>query len=76
MAMSTTQPVLLDRRDAVATITLNRPDKRNALTVAVKTALLAALQQVAADPEVRCVVLTGAGQGFCVGQDLAEHGLR
>lgn len=71
-------PVLLDVVDAVATITLNRPDAMNGLDVATKDLLLATVQQVAADPEVRCVVLTGRGRAFCVGQDLKEHlaGLR
>jgi 2-(1,2-epoxy-1,2-dihydrophenyl)acetyl-CoA isomerase len=59
--------------DAVATITLNRPEALNSLTVVMKVALLAALQQAADDDGVRAVVLTGAGRGFCVGQDLKEH---
>jgi 2-(1,2-epoxy-1,2-dihydrophenyl)acetyl-CoA isomerase len=45
----------------------------NALSVELKQALLAALEDVGADPAVRAVVLTGAGRGFCVGQDLREH---
>lgn len=77
-ASSDEAPVLLDVVDAVATITLNRPDAMNGLDVATKDLLLATVQQVAADPEVRCVVLTGRGRAFCVGQDLKEHlaGLR
>lgn len=66
-------PVLIERSGAVATVIMNRPDKRNALTVELKTALLGALRQVGSDPRVRCVVLTGSGKGFCVGQDLGEH---
>jgi 2-(1,2-epoxy-1,2-dihydrophenyl)acetyl-CoA isomerase len=63
-----------DEKDpAVAIVTLNRPAKRNSLTVEVKEALLAALEQVAADGSVRAVVLTGTGKSFCVGQDLGEH---
>ncbi|WP_415839256.1 enoyl-CoA hydratase/isomerase family protein, partial [Nocardioides zeicaulis] len=71
-------PVLLDVVDAVATITLNRPGAMNGLDVATKELLLATVLQVAEDPEVRCVVLTGSGRAFCVGQDLKEHlaGLR
>jgi 2-(1,2-epoxy-1,2-dihydrophenyl)acetyl-CoA isomerase len=65
--------VLLDVVDSVATITLNRPDAMNGLDVATKDRLLATVQQVAADPTVRCVVLTGSGKAFCVGQDLKEH---
>jgi len=67
------EAVLLDRAGGVATVTLNRPEAMNALDVATKGALLDILQQVAADPAVRCVVLTGTGRAFCVGQDLREH---
>src|SRR6266478_8799580 len=59
------------RDGAVLTITLNRPDVLNALNTAVHNALGVALKE-ARDPEVRAVVLTGAGRGFCVGQDLTE----
>jgi 2-(1,2-epoxy-1,2-dihydrophenyl)acetyl-CoA isomerase len=60
------------RRDgAVLTITLNRPDVLNALDAAMHAGLRLALEE-AAEPGVRAVVITGAGRGFCVGQDLAE----
>ncbi len=60
------------RRDgAVLTITLNRPDVLNALNGAAHSALSTALER-AREPEIRAVVLTGAGRGFCVGQDLQE----
>ncbi|MCW2725685.1 MAG: paaG [Frankiales bacterium] len=65
--------VLLDVTGGVATITLNRPEGMNALTVEAKTALLSAVRSVADDPAVRAVVLTGTGRAFCVGQDLREH---
>ena len=72
--MSTeTSPVQLSLRDGVATITLHRPDAMNALDVATKEALLSTLRRVAADDAARCVVLTGTGRAFCVGQDLKEH---
>ncbi len=58
---------------AVATITINRPAARNALTAETKVALLAALRAAEVDGAVRAVVLTGAGQAFCAGQDLREH---
>jgi 2-(1,2-epoxy-1,2-dihydrophenyl)acetyl-CoA isomerase len=61
--------VVLTRDGAVATITLNRPDRLNALTVELHAALAEALAE-AADPAVRAVVLTGAGRAFCVGQDI------
>ena len=59
------------REGAVLTLTLNRPDVLNAFNAAMHGALAAALKD-ARDPEVRAVVLTGAGRGFCVGQDLRE----
>jgi 2-(1,2-epoxy-1,2-dihydrophenyl)acetyl-CoA isomerase len=60
------------RRDgAVLTMALNRPDKLNAFDAAAHKAFAAALKEAAGD-EVRAVVLTGSGRGFCVGQDLAE----
>jgi len=71
--MADVSPVLLEVADGVATVTFNRPDTMNSLDVATKEALLAALRQVADDPAVRCVVLTGSGRAFCVGQDLKEH---
>jgi 2-(1,2-epoxy-1,2-dihydrophenyl)acetyl-CoA isomerase len=63
----------LEIADAVATITLDRPDALNALTVALKEELLAAFATVAAHDAVRAVVLTGAGRAFCAGQDLRER---
>ena len=59
--------------DAVATITLDRPSSLNSLTTDAKTALLEALRRAAGDPGARALVITGAGRGFCVGQDLREH---
>jgi 2-(1,2-epoxy-1,2-dihydrophenyl)acetyl-CoA isomerase len=59
--------------DGVATITLSRPDAMNALDVATKVALREAVTSAAEDDAVRCVLLTGAGRAFCVGQDLREH---
>lgn len=58
--------------DAVATIHLARPARRNALTAAMLVELKTALDQAAQDDAVRAVVLTGAGVGFCAGQDLAD----
>lgn len=59
--------------DAIATITLDRPDALNSLTVPLKEDLRAALERVGADRAVRAVVLTGAGRAFCAGQDLRER---
>jgi 2-(1,2-epoxy-1,2-dihydrophenyl)acetyl-CoA isomerase len=68
-----TDSVCWDLDDAVATITLNRPHARNALTAEMKDALLAAVRKAGAQAEVRAVILTGAGEAFCSGQDLREH---
>jgi len=68
-----TESVLHEVDGAVATITINRPAARNALTAETKVALLAALRDCTTDAAVRAVILTGAGQAFCSGQDLREH---
>jgi 2-(1,2-epoxy-1,2-dihydrophenyl)acetyl-CoA isomerase len=65
--------VEVDAETRVATITLNRPEALNSLTVPMKQALLAALRKVERDAGVRAVVLTGAGRAFCAGQDLRER---
>jgi 2-(1,2-epoxy-1,2-dihydrophenyl)acetyl-CoA isomerase len=65
--------VEVTRDSNVQTITLNRPDKLNAFTLGVHHGLQAALEE-ARDPEVRAVVITGAGRGFSAGQDLTEFG--
>lgn len=69
----TDQPVTYTVSDGIATITLDRPDAMNSLDVATKVALRDAVVQAAEDEAVRCVVLTGSGRAFCVGQDLKEH---
>ncbi len=65
-------PLLVTRDGGVCTLTLNRPSALNSFTVEMHGLLLPALEQAAADPEVRVVVLTGAGRGFCAGQDLND----
>ena len=65
--------IRLEIADAIATITLDRPEALNALTVAMKDELLAALRSIGRDRSVRSVVLTGAGRAFCAGQDLRER---
>jgi len=66
---------LLYARDGhAATITLNRPDRLNAISLAMLVSLSAALRQADADPEVRVIILTGAGRGFCSGLDLKDMG--
>lgn len=63
--------VLYDVADGIATITLNRPDKRNALNDAIMTGLAAALRAAETDDAARVIVLTGAGKDFCAGADLS-----
>jgi 2-(1,2-epoxy-1,2-dihydrophenyl)acetyl-CoA isomerase len=65
--------VLYHVEGKVATITINRPETRNALTAETKVALLEAVRVASDDDAVRAVVLTGAGPAFCSGQDLREH---
>jgi len=72
---SEAQPVLYEVAAGVARVTINRPEARNALSPAVMDGLLAAFQRAAGDPEVRAVVLTGAGdKSFCAGGDLGGPG--
>ena len=66
--------VLVAHNGPVCTLTLNRPQALNSFTQAMHRELLAALQAAAANSAVRCVVLTGAGRGFCAGQDLSDEG--
>ncbi len=68
---TTTDTVLLDVSEHVATVTLNRPEKLNALSGELMEALVPAIEGLAEDKEVRCVVITGAGRGFCSGGDIA-----
>src|SRR5215510_14003334 len=63
--------VLYEVNDAVATITLNRPAARNAINEELHRAVSAAFERARDDGEVRAIVLTGAGKGFCAGADLA-----
>jgi 2-(1,2-epoxy-1,2-dihydrophenyl)acetyl-CoA isomerase len=67
------ETVLYQVVEGVATITLNRPEAMNSLTVESKIALREAVERAAADPDVRTVVLTGSGRAFSAGQDLREH---
>lgn len=64
--------ILLDKTDHIATVTLNRPEKLNAFGGLMRQEIVEVLENVASDPEVRVVVITGAGKGFCVGGDVTE----
>ena len=70
--MTMTTLLLIENHGGVRVLTMNRPDKRNALNTALTQALLDALRAADADDSVYCVVLAGAGQGFCAGADLSE----
>ena len=66
-----TEDLKVEVKNRVGILTLNRPDKLNALTLAMGTAAVAALREFAENPEVGAVVLTGAGRGFCAGGDVS-----
>lgn len=66
------QAVLLEIEGAVATVTLNRPDRMNAMNDTLLDGLLEALEQVASDPAVAVMILTGNGRAFCAGGDLTS----
>jgi enoyl-CoA hydratase/carnithine racemase len=63
---------LYDVRDRIATITLNRPERRNALNPRAYAEIEVAFREVSADPEVRCAIVTGAAPAFCSGEDVKE----
>jgi 2-(1,2-epoxy-1,2-dihydrophenyl)acetyl-CoA isomerase len=73
-AQVSSQPVLLDRLEGgVLTLTLNRPERLNALNGALIEGLLAGIKRAGTEPECRAVLITGAGRGFCAGADLANR---
>ncbi len=72
MALATERLVLEERKGGLATLTLNRPQQRNALSLELMGQMISALVELAGDPEVRVVILAGAGPAFCSGHDLGE----
>lgn len=68
------EPVLARREGPVLVLTLNRPERLNAVSLPMYRMLLEQLGEASGDPDVRCVVLTGQGRAFCVGADLKSHG--
>ncbi len=74
MAAPTFETLLYDLKDGIATITLNRPDKLNAFNTQMMKDMIAAFDHTDADDDVRVVVITGAGRGFCAGADLSAGG--
>jgi enoyl-CoA hydratase/carnithine racemase len=72
MSTQTEQLLIISREDEVATLTLNRPEQRNALSLELMREVTAALGELSDDPQMRVVVLAGAGPAFCAGHDLTE----
>jgi enoyl-CoA hydratase len=68
------EPLLVARVDQVLVLTLNRPDRLNAVSLAMYERLASELRRASDDLSVRCVVITGAGRAFCAGADLKAHG--
>ncbi|RJG02685.1 enoyl-CoA hydratase/isomerase family protein [Noviherbaspirillum sedimenti] len=64
--------IQLEIESGIATIFLNRPEKHNAMNDDMRTQFISALEQVSADPEIRALILTGNGRGFCAGGDIAS----
>ena len=67
---SSTDELIAEQRDRVAVLTLNRPERLNAISGAMLSELSAKMVEANKDPDTRCIVLTGAGRGFCAGLDL------
>ena len=67
----TSQLIQLSVANGIATLTLNRPEKRNAMSDAMRSEFIAALEHVSAEKSIRALVLTGNGKGFCAGGDIA-----
>src|SRR5919198_5789910 len=72
--MADFEEILFEVEDGVLTITLNRPDRLNAFTATMGRELIEAFDRSDADDDVRAVIVTGAGRGFCAGADLGRGG--
>lgn len=72
-ATVTYESILFERADGIARITLNRPERLNSFTTAMHAEVRDALDAIKADESVRVLLLTGAGRGFCAGQDLSDR---
>ena len=69
---SSTEELLVEQRDHIAIITLNRPERLNAISREMLGELSAKMVEADKDPDTRCIILTGAGRGFCSGLDLID----
>ena len=67
------ETIIFEIKDGLARLTLNRPDRLNSFTVQMHKEVAAALTEVETNKDVRVLVLTGAGRGFCAGQDLNDR---
>ena len=74
LSPSATEELLVETKGRVAVITLNRPDRLNAISGAMLNELSAKMVEANKDPDIRCIVLTGSGKGFCAGLDLIDVG--
>ena len=74
LSPSTTNELLVEQRDKIAIFTLNRPERLNAISRDMLNELSAKMVEANKDPEIRCIILTGAGRGFCAGLDLVDVG--
>ena len=72
LSSSSTEELLVETKGKVAVITLNRPDRLNAISRVMLNELSAKIVEANKDPDIRCIVLTGAGKGFCAGLDLID----
>ncbi len=70
--MAEFETLIWEQQGHVATITFNRPQKKNAMSWVMFNEIHSAFDRAASDPEVRCVVVTGAGGAFCSGADLSD----
>ena len=68
--------IVLQKEERIATITLNRPDKVNAINPAMNVELTRAIEDITADDNVRVLIFTGAGRGFCAGADIGNQAAR
>lgn len=66
--------ILVEKRDGIAVITLNRPDKLNAVNLEMRLEVLNALDELEVDEGIRVVIFTGAGRAFCAGADISRFG--
>ncbi len=73
MSGSDFETIRIDKQDGITFLTMNRPEKRNAMNPQMHYEMDRALPELEADPDTKVVVLTGAGETFCAGQDLREY---